>query len=78
MQDLIQVAGLSHMYGFCGLYGGIVNIISYGMVWYGIAWYCIQVRINIFLWECLGAFWSDLKRKRLNAFRAMQAGQHMV
>ena len=30
------------MYGSGGVYGGMVSIIPYGLVWYGMVWYDME------------------------------------
>ena len=59
------------MSGLCGVYGGIVRKLPYGMVCYGIVWYGIEHKHK----ESLGTYRSVLKQleaswNRLNAFRA--------
>ena len=55
------------MYGFCGVYGGMVSIIWYGMVWYGAISKHRQkdnLKTSGSVLERLEAFW-----RCLNAFR---------
>ena len=58
--------GLSQIYGFCGEYGGMVNIIPYGLLWY-VSKHKHKDISGMFgsVGESLEAFW-----KRLKAFRA--------
>ena len=66
MQDLIQVARAIPYVCICGVYGGLVSILPYAMVWY------VSKHKHK---ENLGTFGSvverlEVLRKRLNAFQA--------